>query len=73
MMMPTSDEPLGMFEFAQVYGVADQGELETAFDEYKTIANEAIAKLQEVTQENQQALMERLEGQAQMLPFAIAQ
>ena len=72
-MMPASDEPLGMFEFAQVYGVADQGELETAFEQYTAIANEAIAKLKEVTLENQQALMERLEGQAQMLPFAIAQ
>jgi hypothetical protein len=72
-MMPAADEPLGMFEFAQVYGVADQGQLETAFEKYREIANEAIEKLKEVTQENQQAMMERLEGQAQMLPMAIAQ
>jgi hypothetical protein len=71
-MMPASDEPLGMFEFAHVYGVADQQQLETAFEQYKTIANEAIDDLKVVTQENQQKLMERLEGQAQMLPMAIA-
>jgi hypothetical protein len=72
-LMEASDEPLGMFEFAQVYGVADEGQLEKAFEKYRAIANEAIDKLKEVTQENQQALMERLEGQAQMLPMAIAQ
>lgn len=66
-----SGEPLGMLEFAQVYGVADAQKLETAFSEYKTLADDAIDKLKEVTQENQEALMEKLSGQAAMLPMVI--
>jgi hypothetical protein len=72
-MMPPADEPLGMFEFSEVYGVEDVDQLETAFTQYREIVTEAIEKLKEVTQENQQALMERLEGQAQMLPIVIQQ
>ncbi len=66
-----ADEPLGMLEVAQVYGVSDVEKLETAFAEYKSLTEEAIEKLKEVTQENQEALMDRLSGQGAMLPIMV--
>ena len=70
-MPDLADEPLGMLELAQVYGVADRQKLETAFAEYKVLTEEAIDKIKQVTQENQEALMEKLSGQGAMLPVMI--
>ena len=71
LMMPPAAEPLPMFEVAQVCGVTDARKLKSAFTKYGEVADELLKYTQEITAENQEALMDNLDGPAQMLPALI--
>ncbi len=70
-MMPDSEEELQVLEMAEIYGVADVDQLETAFEQYAAVASEGLEALKTIVRENQPAIMDRLEGQAQMLPMLV--
>ena len=72
-MMPNADEPLGMLEFAEVCGLASSEQLETALGEYADTAQDALEKFKTVFRDNQEAIVERLQGQAKMMVPMVVQ
>ena len=71
LMMPPAAEPLPMIEFAKVSAVNHPEKLKAAFSKYAEIADDALEYLQEIAKENQEELMEQLDGPAQMAPVLL--